>query len=461
VRTGMDGVGQEETEFALAHMNIVLDQRAIAQAASDSESIIESYERVGTKQSVTDSMLLAMPDQAVQKRLHEKWTYDLLKQCKSLHRMTAEVVRRSRQHVLTAMQTHDTPIDVEVCIVVDNSGSMAPFATYCTEAVVMLMEVFKALEYPFAVATIGDAQRARLLKPLDSVLTPEVGEKILAALTFNESTHIASCMQAVLRNAATGVFRAERVCQTNKRRVTFFITDGLSSEIRDSGLDNLRHECMMELAVLHVRPDSSTDFLAFINTRLEELTNSKMTNSLYAQVSQGELRAQSNGGNGTGLFEAVSILAPNALLKVLSIGYRNGAADITNTDNSTSDISTLATATAAYPLLAPMKQYMKILSAPALVTAAACYYELAPYTADAMFVPKLASSAILHNASAPDSVAMLQKRLQSADIDLTAEQRLPAEVTEVAPASASATAGLEASMLTAQKLSSMLNRSGQ
>jgi hypothetical protein len=255
-RTTIEGVGREETHYTLAQMNIQLDQRAIAAAAGNSDNLIDSYQRAGSKHAADGTKLLMMPEQKLHKQ-YEKWTYELLTECRSLCRMTAMATRMCREQVTAMMHAHDIPPTLEVCIVIDNSGSMAPIAPQCNEGLVMLMEVLKHLEYPFAVATLGDARRARLLKPLDAAFTPAAAEKVLAELTFNESTHIASCMQSIMCDAINGVFRAARAQAATEKRLVILITDGLSTELEDSGLDSLRHTCNTELAVLHVRPDSS------------------------------------------------------------------------------------------------------------------------------------------------------------------------------------------------------------
>jgi hypothetical protein len=59
--------------------------------------------------------------------------------------MTAMATRICREQVTAMMHAHDISPTLEVCIVIDNSGSMAPIATQCIEGLVMLMEVLKEL----------------------------------------------------------------------------------------------------------------------------------------------------------------------------------------------------------------------------------------------------------------------------------------------------------------------------
>jgi hypothetical protein len=83
-------------------MNTQLDQRAIAAAAGNSDNLIDSYQRAGSKHAADGTKLLIMPEQKLHKQ-YEKWTYELLTECTILCRMIAMATRMCRDQVTAMM----------------------------------------------------------------------------------------------------------------------------------------------------------------------------------------------------------------------------------------------------------------------------------------------------------------------------------------------------------------------
>jgi len=66
--------------------------------------------------------------------------------------------------------------DLELVIAVDNSGSMARIRSYVLEALVVVMQVLRRLEYRFAVAAVGDAKNCRVLKNFEDPFDAGFGD---------------------------------------------------------------------------------------------------------------------------------------------------------------------------------------------------------------------------------------------------------------------------------------------
>ena len=179
----------------------------------------------------------------------EKWTYELLANDPSIKDMVQVMLAQARLTLSQGLKSRSPP-RIQWCVVLDSSGSMSKIKNQLAEASVMLVELFRRLEMSFAVATLGDALRARVLKRLNEPFTYKVGERVLAGMTYNESTQIIESLNAICADIF-GVKEADAV------RVMIIVTDGLSSDGNfQAGLTNVRDEYnLFGIGFLHTKLD--------------------------------------------------------------------------------------------------------------------------------------------------------------------------------------------------------------
>lgn len=271
-----------------------LDHEAIRKQLLDGggENLDEKIAKAGTRNRVANPQALVLPDNfQPRKGESEKWTYQLLAESKALMSMSADLVSACRMLLAAHLQNESKPLNIEWAIVIDNSGSMVRVADECVQTVVILIEALRRLECRFAVATLGDANRTRILKGLTGHFNLSVGEQILAGFTYDESSHIATGVAAVAKNVFPG---SGGGAEPHERRIMLLVTDGLSQELTEKNFSDIRQKHDMELAVLHTQYGEG-DYSA---------QNAKMlgtiTNGLYFPVSlnnQGPTAGQDDKNN--------------------------------------------------------------------------------------------------------------------------------------------------------------------
>lgn len=290
-----------------------LDHEAIRKKLLDGGgNLDETIAKAGTQNRVENPQALVLPDEfQPRKGNNEKWTYQLLAESKALMSMSAGLVSACRMLLAAHLQNEGRPLNIEWAIVIDNSGSMVRVADECVQTVVILIEALRRLECRFAVATLGDTNRTRILKSLAGHFNMSVGEQILAGFTYDESSHIATGVAAV----ADHVFaRARGDAEPHERRIMVLVTDGLSQELTAENFSDIRQKHDMELAVLHTLYGGGThraQYAKMLRT---------ITNGLYFPVS---LAAQATDQeNETAVLPAVlSKLVVQVLGYILKPGY--------------------------------------------------------------------------------------------------------------------------------------------
>lgn len=235
-----------------------LDAEAIRNTVLDggADNLDEIIAKAGIQNRVNNPQALVLPEEFKPcKEKSEKWTYQLLAESKPLMSMAADLVSACRVLLAAHLQNKGKPLDIEWAIVVDNSGSMVRVADECAQTVVILIEALRRVECRFAVATLGDANRTRILKNLTGHFNMSVGEQILAGFTYDESSHIATGVAAV----ANHVFASSRGnAEPHERRIMVLVTDGLSQELAERNFSDIRQKHDMELAVLHTQYGQGT-----------------------------------------------------------------------------------------------------------------------------------------------------------------------------------------------------------
>ena len=256
---------------------LALDRRTIAAqlAKVDCE---EMYAKAGKRQRRGKNAAAGrVGDREVLTRKPEKWTYQKLADTAIIMRYTDMVVKACR----TRIDEH-TLGGIEFCVLIDNSGSMSPFANQMYETVVLLMESLRRLECRFSVYRFGNKAKGTstkapqiCMKGPEDPFTPEVGQRVLELLTFDEGSYLASAVEAVAsglwpRGLARGRDAAER-----KHRYMLLVTDALSTElVAETGAQNLADlpdSYGFKYAVLHIRKDAVTERESALRTAAGEL----------------------------------------------------------------------------------------------------------------------------------------------------------------------------------------------
>lgn len=286
-KAGADVVGsQASTEGAEIERIVVrneklfqLDHEAIREKLLNGggDNLDETIAKAGVQNRVTNPQALVLPDEfQPRKAPQEKWTYQLLAESEALTSMSADLISTCRMLLAVHLENEGKPLNIEWAIVIDNSGSMVRVADECVQTLVILIETLRRLECRFAVATLGDANRTRILKSLSGQFNMSVGEQVLAGLTYDESSHIATGVAAV----ADHVFsRSRGDAEPHERRIMILVTDGLSQEVSEKNFSDIRHNYDMELAVLHIQYGEGKHKAQYAKML------STITNGLYFPVS--------------------------------------------------------------------------------------------------------------------------------------------------------------------------------
>jgi len=189
---------------------------------------------------------------------HERWTYQLLVESKPLTEFLVHVLRDFhgwfKEFYRQTTQLHR----FEWCIMVDNSGSMLAKENQTMEALVLVMEMLKRLEHPFAVARFGNRKSQRILKPFNEHLTHEVGQRILESFSYDEGTYPASGFANI-----------------------FMIVDGLTQEREPADYISVREEKGIDLVVLNLKDEAQNELMS----QIEALWKSAATTYQVLDVS--------------------------------------------------------------------------------------------------------------------------------------------------------------------------------
>lgn len=161
-------------------------------------NLIDFYKK-GRKIGDTGGFLADTIDVQAEKQKNEKWTYQLLVECKPLTKFVSNVLQYIRAifaqfHAKTA-DHHE----FEWCIMVDNSGSMGTKKNQTAEALVVLIEVLRKLECRFAVVRFGNRSNQRLLKGLKQPFTFQLGQQILESFSYDEGTKPGTALRTTAR----------------------------------------------------------------------------------------------------------------------------------------------------------------------------------------------------------------------------------------------------------------------
>jgi uncharacterized protein YegL len=178
------------------------------------------------------------PDRYPVARQVEKPTYDLL--CKFVSALRREILPQVRKRIanLAAAATASLPMstEFEFCFLVDTSASMSGAPMYfALEALTLMMETFKRLEFSFGVVKFQGQQKQAVLKKLDQPMSSSTGqfivESCLAEPDF-DGTYPDAALRFVVENAGQLGFSQARG-KGSPHQILLLITDGISAQTVD------------------------------------------------------------------------------------------------------------------------------------------------------------------------------------------------------------------------------------
>ena len=127
-----------------------------------------------------------------------KWTYTRLVDCGPIAEYVNRVLFEIRKSIPKFFQQAKHACHFEFLICIDNSGSMGSKEQAVHEALVVLIEVIRKLEFRFAIALWGRHKNEKLMLGFDDVFNAKKGQEIIESLTFDESSEMADCIGSLV-----------------------------------------------------------------------------------------------------------------------------------------------------------------------------------------------------------------------------------------------------------------------
>eukprot|EP00899_Mesostigma_viride_P017508 jgi/Mesvir1/25759/Mv01936-RA.3 len=248
----------------------------------------------------------------------DKWTYERLAECRSMQGMINEVLRLYRRQfeTLYLRSTLQGALVFEWVILLDNSGSMAPYQAAVQETLVLLLEVLRKLEIHVAVARFGDSgSHGRvILKRFEDPYSAQLGQKLLESMSYTEASFPVSGLEGV----ADRLFSSRPYVEGKTHRAVLMVTDALSNEIKTGvdadgmgGMRGPQHKHNFKLAMMQVRSKGARQqaseltatlqqvcgrFFAVLEPEAVSTSLANTVSTLVAQVLQDRLDFLSNQG---------------------------------------------------------------------------------------------------------------------------------------------------------------------
>lgn len=202
---------------------------------------------------VSEIKVLCDPEAIPEKKL-DKPKYSLLA------RVTRPLQARLERSLRQALKSCPD-LRFEFMIALDNSGSMllAGKSQEMLTLTVVLMEVFRRMEWPFGVVRFGE--ECKLLKSLDSGLTScesddksvTRGQFILESITNDEKTMSADAVKFIAEHRL--LFGRPKAAAAH--RVILMITDGISNQSKPEPFQHYRNQASADLYMVAITPSAS------------------------------------------------------------------------------------------------------------------------------------------------------------------------------------------------------------
>ena len=193
---------------------------------------------------------------------HDNWTYQLLLDNAVFAKCLKTIMRGLEKSQTALYKASAERHIIEWCLLVDNSGSMITKEHQTKEALVLVMEMLRRLEFCFAVALFGDSTSQRMQKLMKDPFTINVGQQIIDSFTFDEGTFPASAIKNVAQKVWPSGLSGEEKGQCH--RVMLMIVDGLTQERRREDYLSVCREKDFSLAVLNIHDDLQKDLMSSI-----------------------------------------------------------------------------------------------------------------------------------------------------------------------------------------------------
>jgi uncharacterized protein with von Willebrand factor type A (vWA) domain len=159
---------------------------------------------------------------------------------------------------------------VELCLMLDNSGSMSGKRYEVMQAAVLVLQCCKQLEWPSAVVRFGRQAGQQVLKQFHQPLTAERGQLILESLTFHEGTYPATALDFVSRNiwpqAGQAKAKAGSANQPAVHKVVLMLLDGMTQEMNPSDYTSVIQPAGIDLLVLNLKNHLQEELMSGITS---------------------------------------------------------------------------------------------------------------------------------------------------------------------------------------------------
>ncbi|KAJ1469632.1 hypothetical protein T484DRAFT_1918945 [Baffinella frigidus] len=178
----------------------------------------------------------------------DSWTYQRLVDCAPIAEYINRVLFTIRDTIPKFFQKAKHAYQFEFLICIDNSGSMYNKAKEVHEALVVLIEVMRKLEFRFAIALWGTWKQEKLLLNFDDEFNAKKGQEIIESLTFTGASEMADCMTSLAKKVWPDGKRPP-----NTQRLVITLTDGLTNQNLIENFIGLKEDHGFKLGILLIR----------------------------------------------------------------------------------------------------------------------------------------------------------------------------------------------------------------
>lgn len=156
-----------------------------------------------------------------------RWTYQKLAECRAMQKMMMIVSGSLRNLMVQLHDNVESPVKFQILCLIDDSYSMTFFEHQMKETIVLLIEVLRHLECPFAIGRFAGKKVANLLKGFDTPFNMNLGEQILESLNCRGK---GTCPGDAFKSFLEELW-SENSDTEPTQRIVLMITDGLTTQV--------------------------------------------------------------------------------------------------------------------------------------------------------------------------------------------------------------------------------------
>ena len=240
-----------------------------------------------SKKSTMNCLEIFDPKDTQANERTENWAYKQLIQSEALSKFISTMVKRMRKDVEDFISRSQTVHHFEWCIMVDNSGSMAPKKNHLSETLVVVIEILRRLEHKFAIARFGSKfDQNCLLKGLDLPMSMSLGQTILESFSFDQGTYSLDGLHNVTHKVWGNRNKPE-----HHHRIVLMITDGLTTQKNTNEWIRIIEDKKLKLGILIIKEEKHSyprQFLEIVTTdrKCFKVINSNETDKLSFEFVQ-------------------------------------------------------------------------------------------------------------------------------------------------------------------------------